>query len=491
MNLKITLGIPLTRNFFTLSLILFTATLSAQLVQEMDGPVSQLTLDSKGDIFCEIHADDQASFQHYNAGVKKSGMKVNGKTLKPGKSHKSRGGAEIFVDFYLFDPAFPFNQFIQAATAFQSAVDIWAQNIDSDVPIYVAAVFRQLGPGVLGSAGPTRIYANAEGLERDSWYGNALADKLVGADLDPSAYDIVANFSTVFPNWYYGTDGQTPAGDFDFRTVVLHELGHGLGFFGSMTVDNNTGVGSYGFGIPNPVYPAIYDRLANSPDGKSILKENRYGNNTTALGDVLLGGPLTAKGPRIKIATNGKGAKMFTVLDSDIFGDIPGFTDTWLPGSSYSHLDFVTYARGTEGLMVPFLSRGLAYDHPGSVVLSIFDDIGWNGKVNREFQDNPSGSGPGDDPSVVSGDEATVVSVYPNPFVDQVEVELASGKSTVKSVTVTDVYGQVTQLSRKQWQGKGTVRIDLSSVQTSANLVFLQLTLNTGEVVMLKLSKQS
>src|SRR5262249_28191761 len=30
--------------------------------------------------------------------------------------------------------------------------------------------------------------------------------------------------------WYYGLDANPPAGTTDFVTVVLHELGHGLGF---------------------------------------------------------------------------------------------------------------------------------------------------------------------------------------------------------------------------------------------------------------------
>ncbi|MCK7534680.1 MAG: hypothetical protein MZV63_28610 [Marinilabiliales bacterium] len=32
--------------------------------------------------------------------------------------------------------------------------------------------------------------------------------------------------------WYFGTDGNTPELLYDFVTVVLHEIGHGLGFTG-------------------------------------------------------------------------------------------------------------------------------------------------------------------------------------------------------------------------------------------------------------------
>ena len=40
-----------------------------------------------------------------------------------------------------------------------------------------------------------------------------------------------------------GTDGNTPLGKIDFVTVVLHEIGHGLGFTGSMDVDTAPGRG--------------------------------------------------------------------------------------------------------------------------------------------------------------------------------------------------------------------------------------------------------
>lgn len=465
-------------------------TLYSQSNEALPGPISQLTLNENGEIACVIHANDNTAAVHHAVGAAKTGLKANGKTKTSTKTKKGSGTAQIFVDYYNFDPDFSFENFLTAATAFQSAVDIWAASISSEVPIFVAAVFQPLDDGVLGSAGPTSVYASAPGLERDTWYGNALADKLVGEDLDPTSYDVVARFSTVFPNWYFGTDANTPSGDFDFRTVVLHELGHGLGYFGSMLVDNDSGVGSYGFGIPSPVYPAIYDRLANSPDGKSILKDNRYGNFTTELGDVLLGGPLTAKGPRIKKATKGKGAKVFTVLDSQIFGDIPGLTDIWLRGSSYSHLDFVTYAGSSNGLMVPFLSRGLAYDKPGNIMLAVFDDMGWNGIVNKEIHDNNKNTQPGDDLAVIATDAQSRVTVYPNPFRSNVIITLGSEHQTVTKAMVSDAYGAIFEIPQENIQGTGSVEIDLSNIRNRTDFYFMQLTFEDGETEVIKLVRE-
>jgi hypothetical protein len=227
----------------------------------ISGPVSQLTINANDQVSCELHLGDPVSTGHHQLA---NNLRESNKTTSTDNANskaKKKGGSQILVDYYNFDPSFPPDQLLQAIQAFQAAVDIWASLITSSEPIYVAAVFQPLDEGVLGSAGPTQIYADYPGLERDTWYGNALADKLAGEDLNPAVYDIVANFSTVFSNWYFGTDGNTPTDDFDFKTVVLHELCHGLGFFGSMFVDNTTGIGDYGFGLPDPVFPAIYDRL--------------------------------------------------------------------------------------------------------------------------------------------------------------------------------------------------------------------------------------
>src|SRR5574341_1296844 len=118
-------------------------------------------------------------------------------------------------------------------TAFQFAVDIWASLITSPVPIAVDATWTPLPIGVLGSAAPRNLIADFAGAPvPNTWYPVATANKLTGSDLDPTDYDIRARFSSTFTDWYFGTDGNTPSDKWDFVSVVLHELGHGLGFTG-------------------------------------------------------------------------------------------------------------------------------------------------------------------------------------------------------------------------------------------------------------------
>jgi hypothetical protein len=97
-----------------------------------------------------------------------------------------------------------------------------------------------LPPGVLGQAGPNRFIgwgSPPAGAQSNTWYTVALANQLAGVDLDPTTTDLSSTLSSDI-NWYFGTDGNTPADQYDFVTVALHEILHGLG---------NAGLASYDF----------------------------------------------------------------------------------------------------------------------------------------------------------------------------------------------------------------------------------------------------
>ena len=124
----------------------------------------------------------------------------------------------------------------QRLIAFQHAVDIWSQRLDSNVPIRIRAQFTSLGAGVLGSAGPVSVVRDFPNAPlAGTWYHVALANKLAGVDLLPANDDINANFSTNF-NFYLGLDNNHGAQN-DLVAVLLHEFAHGFGFsqFASLT----------------------------------------------------------------------------------------------------------------------------------------------------------------------------------------------------------------------------------------------------------------
>lgn len=249
----------------------------------------------------------------------------------------------------------------QAQAAFQYAVDIWETQVSSPVPIEVVATWESLGPGILGSAGASTLYANFTDAPRsNTWYPVALANKLAGNDLDPSDPDIEASFNSSFSAWYFDTDGRPPAGKYDFASVVLHEIGHGLGFFGSMRV--SSGQGSWGWGTS---YPTIYDHFALNGSDQRLLDTNLFPNPSAVLGDELTSSDVYFDGANAVAAAAGANPKLYA-------------PSTWRSGSSYSHLDESTYLAGTaNALMTPSLSGAEANHNPGPITLGLFEDMGW------------------------------------------------------------------------------------------------------------------
>ncbi|GAA5001300.1 serine protease [Pseudoluteimonas lycopersici] len=166
----------------------------------------------------------------------------------------------------------------QRKIVYQYAADQWGSVLTSDIDVHVGASFASLdcdaGSAVLGSAGATTIYWDNSFPLQGTWYHIALADQLAGVDLigDGVTPEIASQFNSDLgqtgclegSGWYYGLDGNTPAGMISFLDVVMHEISHGLGFSGFL--NKNTGaLGNYD-GTPRPdVYTHFaYDNLTGA-----------------------------------------------------------------------------------------------------------------------------------------------------------------------------------------------------------------------------------
>ncbi len=259
----------------------------------------------------------------------------------------------------------------EAQAAFQYAVDIWARQIVSSVPIHVKAYWQPLPRGVLGGAGPANIYRDwttgNPPPQPNTWYPIPLANKLAGGDLVPPpgseenpAHDIEAVFSSILPNWYFGTDGNPPPRSYDFVSVVLHELGHGLGFVGSARVEGN--IGEWGLGTG---FPFIYDRFVQNGAGQALTNTALFPNPSSQLAALLQSNDLYWAGQNAVSANGGSRPKLY----------VP---PVWQQGSSYSHWDEAVYSPGNpNSLMTPALANGEAIHDPGPVTRGLFTDIGW------------------------------------------------------------------------------------------------------------------
>lgn len=169
---------------------------------------------------------------------------------------------------------------------FNEAARLWGLLINSPVTIVVEASFDPLtcsaGTGVLGSAGPTWIFHDFSGAPLPRvFYPAALADALHGGNITGTSNgttygvtDISAQFNSAIngdptclggSHFYYGFDHQLSAhaaqGPFvaDLLGVVLHELGHGLGFV-SIVDQNGAGVSdSSGTALLSAYDQFVYD----------------------------------------------------------------------------------------------------------------------------------------------------------------------------------------------------------------------------------------
>lgn len=245
----------------------------------------------------------------------------------------------------------------QAQAAFQFAVDIWQTQITTPINITVNANFVSLGAGILGSAGPNGLLRDFTGApQANTFYARALADKLSNSNIGGTNLEITANFNSDFTNWYFGTDGATPFTEFDFVSVVLHELGHGFGFLGFGDVSG--GNGSVRLGAP--ANPSIYDRFVENGSGTPITS---FTDPSAALAAQLQGGDLFFDGTFARQANGGNPAEIYAPA-------------TFNGGSSYSHLD-EGFNGSINALMTFSISNGEAIHNPGPVMLGMFRDMGW------------------------------------------------------------------------------------------------------------------
>jgi hypothetical protein len=242
----------------------------------------------------------------------------------------------------------------KAKAAFQTAVDIWQSIVVSSQVIHVDAYWSNLGSasGILGQARATSEHNGGDGY----WYPVSLAEARCSCEKNGSNAEIYAQFNKAFPNWYKGTDGNVPINKWDLETVVLHELGHGLGFYSSFNVNE-------GKGYRQASHVLRFD--ANEWDtatGGHLMTS--FANASGALKKQLTDRGVFIDGAHLE-ATIGKRAKLYAPAP-------------WEPGSSNAHLDEDRYAPGSvNALMTPYLFNGEAIHAPGPITTAILEDIGW------------------------------------------------------------------------------------------------------------------
>lgn len=322
----------------------------------------------------------------------------------------------------------------QRLNVFNAAAAIWASFLDSSVPTNIRSEFNSIpgctpSGGVLGSAGTININANFSGAEFPStWYHAALANKRAGADLVPGTPEMQAQFNTDIDSFclggsnrfYYGLDNATPANRVNLFVVVLHEIGHGVGF--SAFVNGSTGA----YGTPG-AQPDVYTRyMFDNSVGLLWVNMTNAQRQTSALNI----NNVFWDGPSVRLASG-----FLTGGVQAGTGRVALFTPNPLQGgSSISHFSTIAFP---NLLMEPSINPGLPINL--DLTRQVMRDIGWFRDTTVDVTPDTITSVTPNGSFVVVGQAQNIVWVNNGGFSRNVTVELSLDGGSTFSAIATDI----------------------------------------------------
>ncbi len=321
----------------------------------------------------------------------------------------------------------------QRLALFNFAAAIWGAYLDSSVTTNVRSQFNPLTPcssggGVLGSAGTINIHNNFANAQFPStWYHAALANKLAGTDLNTVNPEMTATFNSDIDTgclgggtrFYYGLNSANPGGTVNLLVVLLHEMGHGLGFSSFV----NSSSGAFNAGLPDVYSTFMYDRTT-STFWNSMTNTQRQASAINA-NNVLWDG---------QNVRNGSGS--ITNCREAGTGRVELYTPAILaPGSSVSHFN----DRCSPDLLMEYrINSGLPTDL--DLTRQQMRDIGWYRDTTADLipdtitNVSPSGS------SILIGSGINVTWKNTGGFDRNVTIELSTdGGVTFPTAIATNV----------------------------------------------------
>ena len=345
----------------------------------------------------------------------------------------------------------------QRLNAFTFAANTWGQTLTSNVTINIQAQFSPLTctatSATLGSAGATQVFRDFAGAPvAGAWYSYALANKLFGAEIGTGTPQINANFNSnlglnanCLPGspFYLGLDAQAGT-NIDLVTVLLHELGHGLGF---QTFTNGS-TGAFLSGFPSVWDFSLLDNTTNKTWNQMTVAERQTSAvNTQHL--VWTGAGVTAAvpsvlqagTPELAISAPAPYATTFLVGTAS-FGPVLN-----TPGVTGEIIQVIDQTDGVTGLACNALSTATAASIAGKIALVDRGTCSFNIKVANAqaagaigviVADNTAGS----PPAGLGGTDATIT-------IPAVRITLPDGvtlKSMVNKKTRTKTAGVIGKL---------------------------------------------
>jgi len=275
---------------------------------------------------------------------------------KPTPEELLRKGRDQPMEFQVtYDPTVSFPPDLRNAFE-DGALNLLSQFFSSSVPVRIFVTENATGGNTLASAGPSSYRRFVpEAPCYDCWYPVALVEKMLGQSLNGDNFDLFVTIN-LDANFYY--DFENPFGigaRFDFVTIVMHEIFHGLGFisFPGSTVDES-GAGS----LLDGGSPSAYSAQMEDEQGNLLL--DAFLDGSPDLGEALTSGSLFF------------GSESFSFEDrAQLYAP-----STYSSGSSLGHLDNTRYVDTQDELMTPFAARARVNRDPG-IALTMMNDLGW------------------------------------------------------------------------------------------------------------------
>ncbi|MEM9133404.1 MAG: DUF4214 domain-containing protein [Actinomycetota bacterium] len=317
--------------------------------------------------------------------------------------------------FVSFDATHPSPSNVQAVVNAAAADWDSAVATTSATPVEIAVIWKDLGnSNLLGSAGPAGLYRGGS-LPSDAWVPAPLVNVLLGYDYNGAGTpELTVNLNSQ-ASWYIGTSGDPGWGEIDLYSVVLHEIGHGLGFLGSGSLHNHS---------PNTVptledTPFVFDQEVTY-GGAPLLD---YGNADSFL----------------------RSNSLFINLSDSLSNKLYA-PSTWQEGSSFSHFDESSYPAGSAGaLMTPSIGSGQVERTIDAATLGVLARTGWPMRVGAATPTITGASGADGQATVSWTQSLRQVALAPDSY--RLEARVGSSVHGSTSVSAATASATVTGLS--------------------------------------------
>lgn len=332
---------------------------------------------------------------------------------------------------------------VEIENAVEHAASIWSNYLYSPVPIRVRVTFTSdTSFHFLAITNSYDVKDFPSAPFPKTAYCSTLANALAGKVLVADQEDMVITVNTRYP-FYLGLDGHPPSNQYDFVSVLLHEICHGLGFNshtridrkstfynGSIHYDTIGFFGDYSTIFSNYYIPSAFDRLLIDEKGNRLFDSTLYPQNSKTLYDQLTSNSVFLTGNYIQQYNHGP-AKLYAPTK-------------YKEGTSLSHLDN-SYLSTPNNLMVHYFLLAEVRHTPGPIELGVLQDIGW-----------PTASPLSQQPELVA---------YPNPTHGPLYLSGTPEKS-IAQFELFDLHGKLVLSEPYQH-----IKIDLSQIPSGIYLL--------------------